>query len=275
MLVKREKVHGNKDIKEQLESLGYPVLTLRSVDNYVRDAGMRSYLPQFKPLISEKTRKARLAFALAHEKWTIDDWLKVVYSDECKIEARSRLRARVTCDPNAGFTRRRQLPVVKHDPVCFMIWACITYDGFGTCAIIEGNLDANKYCIILDNRLRPVMDRHPSRDEAIFQADNDPKHTSKAAQEIIEDNGWKTLDWPANSPDLNAIENLFTPRSYLRAAMTKPHICTTLEKLRERLDEVIKAYNTPENVQKIKTLYESMPRRMKAVIKAKGGATLY
>ena len=40
-------------------------------------------------------------------------------------------------------------------------------------------------------------------------ADNDPKHTSKDAVKYLEDNGvywWRT---PAESPDLNPIENLW------------------------------------------------------------------
>ena len=41
-----------------------------------------------------------------------------------------------------------------------------------------------------------------------FMADNDPKHTSKAAREFLEEKDvfwWRTL---AESPDLNPIENL-------------------------------------------------------------------
>jgi hypothetical protein len=38
-----------------------------------------------KPLLSVKHRKTRLAFAQKYGKWTVEDWKRVIWSDETKI----------------------------------------------------------------------------------------------------------------------------------------------------------------------------------------------
>ncbi len=42
----------------------------------------------------------------------------------------------------------------------------------------------------------------------IFQQDVAPAHTAKSTKSWLNGHGVSVLDWPANSPDLNPIENL-------------------------------------------------------------------
>ncbi len=45
--------------------------------------------------------------------------------------------------------------------------------------------------------------------DLIFQRDVAPAHTAQSTKSWFNDHGVTVLDWPANSPDLNPIENIW------------------------------------------------------------------
>jgi hypothetical protein len=106
-------------------------------------------------------------------------------------------------------------------------------------------------------------------EDIIFQQDNDPKHTSRRAREWFEEYNINVLDWPAQSPDVNVIEYLWgTLKKKLQAYENPPKgVWELWERLAVEWEKI-----TAEDCQK---LIESMPRRIQAVIKAKGGHTKY
>ena len=75
-------------------------------------------------------------------------------------------------------------------------------------------------------------------------------------------------NWPGNSPDINPIENCWKTVKNKVAEM-KP---TSYEDLKEKIKVVWVQHITPEYCA---TLIHSMPRRLAAVIKAKGQQLKY
>ena len=46
---------------------------------------MKAVVKKKKPVLSQKHRKERMDFAIRYKDWTLEDWKRVVWSDETKI----------------------------------------------------------------------------------------------------------------------------------------------------------------------------------------------
>ena len=85
----------------------------------------------------------------------------------------------------------------------------------------------------------------------------------------MEENYITLIDWPAQSPDLSPIEHQWV---HIKRELAKYLAAPKwVWELWERVAEVWR--NIPPEV--CQNLIESMPRRLEAVIKAKGGHTKY
>ncbi len=100
--------------------------------------------------------------------------------------------------------------------------------------------------------------------------DNDPKHRSSLVTDFLDEEQisyWPKSEWPAQSPDMNPMENVWA--MLLDGINRKP--VTSVATLKKRLKDEWK--KLPQT--KIASAINSMPTRLEAVKKAKGGSTKY
>ena len=151
-----------------------------------------------------------------------------------------------------------------------MIWGCMTAHGVGFMCKFEGKMDQHMYKQILEDDLLRTIEWHGMDIESvIFEHDNDPKHRARSVQEWLHEQPFAVLEWPAQSPDLNPIEHLWAIlkrrlNQYDRPPSGMLELWERIEAEWEKIDKDI-----------CQNLVESMPRRIEAVIKAKGMWTDY
>jgi len=243
----------------------------QTVSRALEEAGMSSAEKQKKPKLSPKNIKARLSFAKTHKDWTIDDWRRVVWSDETKIN-------RFCSDGRSWYWKRdgesqqerHVSQTVKHGGGSIKIWGCMTVQGPGYMCKIDGNMDQHLYKGILEDELQKTLEWYRLKpDKVIFQQDNDSKHTAASVREWLNKRKFDTLEWPAQSPDLNPIEHLW---AHIKKQLNKYD--TAPKGILDLWERVQDQWNTID-ASVCANLIDSMPRRVAAVIKAKGRWTKY
>ena len=181
-------------------------------------------------LICEENKVKRYDLDLKYKE---DAFENVIYTDECTVQIEAHHRF---CCRKEGEAPRPK-PRAKH-PTKVHVWAGISVRGRTGICIFDGIMETYLYIDIIDKTLRPFIEEvYP--DGHRLMADNDPKHTSRAAKQFLEENNiywWRTS---AESPDLNPIENLW-------------------HKLKEFLRPEIKLKTKDQRVEDIKSLWRTV-----------------
>ena len=132
------------------------------------------------------------------------------------------------------------------------------------CGFIEGIMDSKMYCDILKQNTKPSLQKLGRT--AVFQHDNNPKHTSKMTTAFLKKSKVKLMKWPSMSPDLNPIEHLW---GILKRKVEERQV-SKIRQLREVVEEW---KNIPATT--CAALVNSMSRRVQAVLDNNGAHTKY
>ena len=145
-----------------------------------------------------------------------------------------------------------------------MIWGAFVNGIIFDLHIMNGNYDSVKYTDMLGDCLDPFM-----QPDWIFMQDNASIHRSKHTQKWLNDRKIQVLEWPANSPDLNPIENLWGVLT--RAVYANERQFATKKELEA---EILKQWDLiPEDA--LISLVKSLPNRIIDVISRKGSNIEY
>ncbi len=218
-----------------------------------------------KPLLNQRQRQRRLTWAVEKKNWTVAQWSKVLFSDESTFCISFGNQGPRVWRKSGEAQNPCCLKSSVKFPQSVMIWAAMSSAGVGPLCFLKSTVNAAIYQEILEHFMLPSADKLYWDADFIFQQDLAPAHTAKGTKSWFNDHGVTVLDWPANSPDLNPIENLW--------GIVKRKMRDTRPNNADDLKATVKETWASIPPQQCHKLITSMPRRIEAVIKAKGAPT--
>jgi hypothetical protein len=146
-----------------------------------------------------------------------------------------------------------------------MVWGGISMEARTELVVVNGGaMTANRY-------IREILEPHDAPfapfigNDSIIMHDNARPHIAQIVNEYLDTVEMHHMVWPARSPDLNPIEHVWDMVGR-RVKVRTPAPAN----LRDLSAAVIQEWQEIDQAV-IQNLFEGMPRRMEAVIQARGG----
>ena len=134
-----------------------------------------------------------------------------------------------------------------------IFWACVTSKSVGILFPISGTVDSQKYIEILENYIKHSRSWYFGEDAITFRQDNAPCHVSIVIREYLEENDIYKMEWTAQSPVFNIIENIWL------SIKRKIHSDAGEIKSKEYLIERFRSAWNKTTQLEIEKLYASLP----------------
>jgi len=165
----------------------------------LKEVDLCSRIRRCKPVLTSRHKAAHLRWARKYQNWTVEDWMRVIWSDECSIVLGRKSRRR-HCIRKKGhaYKARHCDGTVKSEKVTMMVWTCFSGAKVGPLIVCEaGSVNADRYLEILEHGLITFVNdlftlqsesdtiTVVTNDSFLFMHDNAPCHTAVKVKQYM------------------------------------------------------------------------------------------
>ncbi|GFW84992.1 transposable element Tcb2 transposase [Trichonephila clavipes] len=267
---KRNRRTTSQQVTNQFLAASGKQISRKTVARRLRGGGLYARRLVVCVPLTRQHRTARLQWCREHHNWTGQNWACVLFSDESRFSLSSDCRRQLIWRESGTAYRPENIQEKHRYPTCtIMVWAGIMIHGRTRLHVVaNGTMTGQRYIdevLLLHVRLF----RGAVGDKFVFMDDNATCHRTLAVQDCLDSEGIQRLVWPARSPDLNPIENVWDALGRQVSGRNYPptNNNTLIRALTEEWEKL------PQQL--LDNVVLSIVRRVKCCITLHGGHILY
>ncbi|GFV59729.1 transposable element Tc1 transposase [Trichonephila clavipes] len=239
---KRNRRTTAQQVANQFLAASGKQISRKTVARRLRGGGLYARRPVVCVPLTRQHRTARLQWCREHHNWTEQDWACVLFSDESRFSLSSDCKRQLIWNESGTAYRPENIQKKDRYPTCsIMVWAGIMINGRMRLHVVaNGTMTGQRY---IDEVLLP--------------------------HDCLDSEGIQRLVWPARSPDLNPIENVWDALGRQVAGRNYPptNKNTLIRALTEEWDKL------PQQL--LDNVVQSIVRRVECCITLHGGHIPY